>query len=410
MNLNRYKEVESFLFKQLPMYQRVGPKAFKKDLNNIKALSDLLGNPHTKFKSIHVAGTNGKGSTCFFIASVLHQLGYKVGLYTSPHYKDYRERIKINGQKISKQFVKRFVKQLDNKGVFDSESRPSFFEITVAMAFQYFAEEEVDYAVVETGLGGRLDSTNIVMPNVSTITNIGLDHTNFLGNTLEKIAGEKAGIIKKNIPVIIGRKQTETAAVYSKKAKQTGSALVYAEDVLFDLNKVIPKNIPPFQRENFRTALVTIQTILPETTQSMFRKAWSERLLEWGYLGRYQYIGHSPRILLDSAHNKMGLSQLFEQIQKEDYANLHIVLGVVGDKDLSRVLPLFPSEARYYFTQAKIPRALDKNKLKDLAAEYHLHGRCYNSVRGALAYARRRASDDDLILVTGSIFTVAEIV
>ncbi len=410
MNLNRYKEVETFLFKQLPMYQRVGPKAFKKDLNNIKSLSALLDNPHTKFKSIHVAGTNGKGSTCFFIAAVLHQLGYKVGLYTSPHYKDYRERIKINGQKVSKRFVKRFVKQLKAKGVFESDSQPSFFEITVAMAFQYFAEEEVDYAVVETGLGGRLDSTNIVMPIVSTITNIGLDHTNFLGNTLEKIAAEKAGIIKHHVPVIIGRKQNETKSVFGKKTKQTGSALVYAEDVQFELDKVIPKDIPSFQRENFLTALVTIRTIIPKTTQVTFRKAWSGKLLEWGYLGRYQYIGDSPRILLDSAHNKMGLAQLFTQIEKEDFAKLHIVLGVVGDKDLSRVLPLFPKEATYYFAQAQIPRAMEKNKLKDLASEYHLHGKCYNSVRSALAYAKKRAEHDDLILITGSIFTVAEVV
>ena len=230
MNLNRYNEVESFLFRQLPMYQRVGAKAFKKDLSNIKALASLLDNPQNSFKSIHIAGTNGKGSTRFFIASALDQLGYKVGLYTSPHYKDYRERIKINGQKSSKSFIKTFVKKLVSKKVFEQKNRPSFFEVTVAMAFQYFADEEVDYAVIETGLGGRLDSTNIVTPIISTITNIGLDHTNFLGNTLEAIATEKAGIIKKGVPVIIGRRQLETESVFVKKARESQSPISFAED------------------------------------------------------------------------------------------------------------------------------------------------------------------------------------
>ncbi len=410
MNPNRYNEVESFLFRQLPMYQRVGAKAFKKDLSNIKALASLLDNPHRKFKSIHIAGTNGKGSTCFFIASALHQLGFKVGLYTSPHYKDYRERIKINGEKISKSFVKQFVKRLVERQVFDQDNRPSFFEVTVAMAFQYFADEDVDYAVIETGLGGRLDSTNIITPIVSTITNIGLDHTNFLGNTLNAIAGEKAGIVKPRVPVIIGRRQKETESVFVKKANKSKSPITFAEDQDYELDKLIPKSIPDFQLENCRTALATIKAILPNSDGAQIKKAWNTKINEWGYLGRYQIVNKRPRIILDSAHNKMGLSQLFTQLSQEKYQALHIVMGVVSDKDLSSVLPFFPKVAHYYFSQAKIPRALDKDILKKKAANYNLTGQSYTSIRTAFAMAKRKANKRDLILVTGSIFTVAEVV
>lgn len=410
MNLNRYNEVESFLFRQLPMYQRVGAKAFKKDLSNIKALASLLDNPQNSFKSIHIAGTNGKGSTCFFIASALDQLGYKVGLYTSPHYKDYRERIKINGQKISKSFIKTFVKKLVGKKVFEQKNRPSFFEVTVAMAFQYFADEEVDYAVIETGLGGRLDSTNIVTPIISTITNIGLDHTNFLGNTLEAIATEKAGIIKKGVPVIIGRRQLETESVFVKKARESQSPISFAEDKNYSVSKLIPKSIPTFQFENYNTALATIRAILPNTDDTQIQEAWHTRIKQWEYLGRYQIVQNSPRIILDSAHNKMGLTHLFLHLTKEKYTKLHIVIGVVSDKDLSSVLPLFPKNACYYFSQAKIPRALDMNILEDQAKQVGLTGKSYATIRTAYAIAKRKATKNDLILVTGSIFTVAEVV
>jgi len=407
--LRNYKETESFLFSQLPMYQRVGPKKFKVDLKNIKSLSKSIGDPHKDFKSIHVAGTNGKGSTSFFLATLLDAQGYKTGLYTSPHYRTYRERTKVGGKLIKKSFVVSFVNALIKKGVFESSLKPSFFEITVAMAFAYFKEEQVDFAIIETGLGGRLDSTNIIRPELSLITNIGMDHTNFLGNTLNKIAKEKAGIIKPEVPVVIGKRQKETEKVFHSKAKDKNSKLIYAEDFKPRIPKNIVNDFPEYQLENMRTALVGLETINLRATQNDLTKAWTKGLKKWGFLGRYMKVINETLEIYDSAHNREGLEVLFKEIRKESYINLHIVMAVVADKELDKVLPLFPSNAQYYFSQAKIPRALKKEELLKQGLKHQLKGKPYSTIRKALAAARRRASKQDLILVTGSIYTVAEV-
>lgn len=409
--LTKYKEIESFLFRQLPMFQRIGDKAFKKDLKNIKYLDEYLGNPHKNFKSIHIAGTNGKGSTSFFIASALHQAGYKVGLYTSPHYKDYRERIKVDGQMVSKSFVKSFVNRLIADNIFQSEIKPSFFEISVAMAFEYFKISKVDIAIIETGLGGRLDSTNIITPELSVITNIGFDHTNFLGNTIPKIAKEKAGIIKKGKPVIIGRKQSLTHSVFKAIASKRKTRLSYAKKHKLpeQLQRLINK-FPNYQKENFQSAFAAIKLFDDSISVSTILSSWKSGLKKWGYIGRYSFIQKNPRVLADSAHNKDGIKVLMDEVNKEKFSNLHIVLAVVNDKDLNSVLPLFPKSARYYFSQAKIPRALPKEELKKKAEEFQLIGKSYVSVKTALSIAKRQAKKTDLILVAGSIFTVAEVV
>ncbi len=408
MNITRYKDIEAFLFKQLPMFQRVGPKAFKTDLKNIEYLDALVDHPHRHFKSIHIAGTNGKGSTSFFIASLLSAAGYKVGLYTSPHYKSYRERIKVDGMMIPKRAVKSFVNGLIGQGVFDLKEKPSFFEITVAMAFNHFKEEQVDYAVIETGLGGRLDSTNVITPVLSVITNIGYDHMNFLGTTLPEIAGEKAGIIKKEIPVIIGRKQKETSAVFAKKAQARNSRLMYAETNLVPAS--IHQLFPDYQKENLNLAVAALGEIGISLPQEKVKQALSIGLAQWGYMGRFQRIDSEPTIIADSAHNEMGISTLFEEVKKLEFRKLHIVIGVVSDKDLGLVFPYFPKEAKYYFAAAKIPRAMKAQALCDEAAQAELYGKTYLSIARALAAAKLSAQQDDLILVTGSIFTVAEVV
>ena len=393
------------------MFQRVGPKAFKKDLKNIQHLSQYLGHPHQSYKTIHIAGTNGKGSTSFFIATALHQMGYKVGLYTSPHYKDYRERIKVDGQMISKAYVKRFVNQLIEDKVLDGKYKPSFFEITVGMAFDYFREMNVDYAVIETGLGGRLDSTNIITPELSVITNIGLDHTQFLGDTLPLIAGEKAGIIKKGIPVVIGRRQKETHTVFTKVAKSHKTKLQYAETMDSVLSiKGLKSAFPKYQLENLQTAYASLKSLLPKVTKAVMSKAWQDGLQEWGYMGRYMRVSSKPTIIYDSAHNIDGITTLFQELKNEKYNHLHIVLAMVGDKDQSKVLKLFPQEAIYYFSQASIPRAMSRDILKHTANLHGLNGKSYTTVRKALSVAIKSAATDDLILVAGSIFTVSEVV
>ncbi len=394
------------------MYQRMGPKVIRKiDLNNIRRLSELLGDPHRTFKSIHIAGTNGKGSVSFYLASALHELGYDVGLYTSPHYKHYRERIKVNAEFITKDYIKKFVAELIAKGVFNWKAKPSFFEITVAMAFCYFRDCQLDYAVIETGLGGRLDSTNIVTPEISVITNIGLDHTNFLGNTLELIAGEKAGIIKKDIPVIVGRRQDETKKVFSKKTKSTHSELEYADQWI--LSSDVKKHFNSFQDwqlENMRTAYATLAKMNIKVTSKDLINAWTKGLKNWGYVGRYQWLSRRPRVLTDSAHNTMGISGLVKNLEKETYKQLHIILAIVGDKDPSRILSMLPTDAEYYFSQAKIPRAMPKESLQKHAEVHGLIGKCYTTIPRALAATKKRSQKGDLILVTGSIFTVAEVV
>lgn len=398
------------MFKQLPMFQRVGSKAFKKDLKNIKALDRYLKHPHRSYDTIHIAGTNGKGSTSFFLASILSELGYKVGLYTSPHYKDYRERIKVNGQMISKSYVKSFVNKLIEDNILSGDLRPSFFEITVAMAFSYFRQEKVDIAVIETGLGGRLDSTNIIQPKISVITNIGMDHTNFLGNTLRSIAKEKAGIIKKNTPVVIGRRQKETHPVFSQKANKMNANMTYANKSSRLLTEAILSNFPDYQKENILTALSTIKKLAIRPTETQIKNALTEGLRDWGFLGRYMNISDHPKIIFDSAHNIDGIRTLMHQIGKEWYDDLHIVIAMVGDKDQSPIIKLLPRDANYYVSQAKIPRAMHRDKLAQLLLTNGLSVTSYTTVPRAFAAAKRKASASDLVLVAGSIFTVAELV
>lgn len=429
-----YKETVKYLFSQLPMFQRVGPKAFKKDLNNILKLADALGNPQNNFQSIHIAGTNGKGSTAHILAAIMQKRGFKTGLYTSPHYRDFRERIKINGQYISEKGIISFVEQ--NKILFE-KIKPSFFEISVAMAFDYFSKENVDIAIIETGLGGRLDSTNIITPLLSVITNISYDHTNFLGETLTEIAGEKAGIIKPNIPVVIGEKHPETIPVFSDKAKKENAPIYFAEYTfevkpvsrnlthsyfnIFKNGKLYCQNLPVnlhghYQTKNLTTALKTIEILDEKHPQFCAKKTdlkWaglSEIKSLTNFIGRWQILGQNPTILCDSAHNKAGISLIINQIQQLDFKKLHIILGFVFDKPLDEVLNLFPKEAKYYFAKPNIPRGLEAKKLKSKAADFELKGRAYVSVKNALKAAKRAADNGDLVYIGGSIFVVAEVV
>ena len=421
------------MFCQLPMYQRLGQLAFKKNLNNILALCKAMDQPHQQFPSIHIAGTNGKGSTAHLLSAVLQASGLKVGLYTSPHYRDFRERIKLNGNYISEKEVIDFVDC--HKSLFES-IQPSFFEITVAMAFNYFAKSKIDIAVIETGLGGRLDSTNIVHPVLSIITNISFDHQQMLGNTLPKIAGEKAGIIKKSIPVVIGEEQQETKMVFEKKAKKEGAPIYFANRKFtikhlksdrscsyFNVEKHHKKWLSDlavnlhgsYQQKNIVSALEAIDQInklerFPKLDEKIIRKGFKNLRNLTNFKGRWQVIGHQPTILCDSAHNENGIQSVCEEIRKMKYNRLHIVLGMVKDKSIEKLLTLFPKDACYYFAKADIPRGLDANLLKAQATLAGLKGRTYISVANALKAAKRNAHPDDLIFIGGSTFTVAEII
>ena len=390
------------------MYQRQGKTAFKKKLTNILALSKHLDFPEKKFKSIHIGGTNGKGSTSHMLASILQESGYKVGLYTSPHLKDFRERIKVNGTCIRKNCVINFIKR--NKPFLEKQGL-SFFEMTVGMAFEHFAKKEVDIAIIEVGLGGRLDSTNIILPEISVITNIGLDHTQFLGETLAEIAFEKAGIIKPNTPVVIGELQTETLAVFKKKASKENAELVLAKNFKGEILHSDLKG--KYQVHNIRTALQTI-AILKEKDFSISNLNITNGLLNvvknTGLQGRWQILSEKPKIILDTAHNKEGLTYTMQQLSEEKYNKLHIVLGVVDDKNLNNIFPLFPTKPTYYFCQANVPRALDKEILAKKANHFNLLGNTYSSVQTALQNAIENASIDDVIYVGGSTFVVAEVV
>ncbi|MFT5754840.1 MAG: dihydrofolate synthase/folylpolyglutamate synthase [Flavobacterium sp.] len=402
-----YQETTDWLFNQLPMFQQQGASAYKKDLSNTIALVNHLNNPENRFKSIHVAGTNGKGSTSSMLASILQEAGYKVGLYTSPHLKDFRERIKINGQEITEDYVVQFVKK--NK-LFFEQHELSFFEMTVGLAFQYFADEKIDVAIVEVGMGGRLDSTNIITPLVSVITNIGLDHTQFLGNTLELIAAEKAGIIKKNIPVVIGEYLAETKNVFIEIALKNNSPIYYAKD---NNSQDLPcALLGDYQIQNKKTVLQTIELLNNHFTIS--EQAVKDGLLDvvknTGLLGRWQQIGENPTVICDTAHNAHGLEIVMKQIQKQKFKQLHIVLGVVNDKDLDSILPLFPKKAFFYFCKLNISRGLEATSLKQTAESYGLIGVVCNSVSEAYILARLEANEDDLIYVGGSTFVVAEII
>jgi dihydrofolate synthase/folylpolyglutamate synthase len=403
-----YPETLNWLFNQLPMYQLQGASAYKKDLTNVHLLMDYLGHPEKKLQCIHVAGTNGKGSSSHMLASVLQEAGYKVGLYTSPHLKDFRERIKINGVMIPEDFVCDFVNQ--HQSFFEANDM-SFFEMSVGLAFDYFAKEKIDIAVIEVGMGGRLDATNIILPLVSVITNIGLDHTQFLGNTLAAIASEKAGIIKSNIPVVIGEFTTETQPIFLAKAKENKSDLYFASDLI--TTEYLSDLIGDYQVNNKKTVVQTLavlnqQTVF-KTTESHWKSGLSQVVKNTGLQGRWQQLSELPKTICDTAHNTHGLTIVLNQIQKETFDQLHFVLGVVNDKDLDEVLPLFPKNAEYYFCKPNIPRGLEATVLAQKAAQFGLNGKIYNSVSAAYAKAKQNAQPTDFIYVGGSTFVVAEI-
>jgi len=428
-----YDETLRFLYSQLPMYQRQGKAAYKEDLSNTLVLDNYFEHPHRQFKTIHIAGTNGKGSTSHMLASILQSAGYKVGLYTSPHLKDFRERIKINGNFIPKDVVTRFVEKA--KPVID-EIQPSFFELTVLMAFDYFKKEKVDIAVIETGMGGRLDSTNIITPVLSIITTIGFDHTKFLGNTLPKIANEKAGIIKSNIPVVIGDKSDETKFIFIDKAKKENAPLSFATEFFqidyvlqaveeYQVFNVKQKNsivyrdlkldlLGNYQQKNLLTVLTAIETLKSfeslQISNDAIYEGLSNVITNTGLLGRWQVLSYNPTIVFDVAHNKDGLQSVFSQVANTPYKRLHIVAGFVNDKMIDDILPLFPENAQYYFCEADIPRALPLNDLLRKAKQYNLNGLGYGSVKLAFETAQKNADNYDMILVTGSTFVVAEVV
>ncbi|MEO6036760.1 MAG: Mur ligase family protein [Saprospiraceae bacterium] len=464
-----YRETLDYLYRQLPMYHRIGPAAYKNDLTNTLALCAHLGNPQDKFRSVHVAGTNGKGSVSHLLAAVAQAAGLKTGLYISPHYKDFRERIKINGQYIARQGVVDFIGR--HREVIEA-IQPSFFELCVAMAFDHFAREHVDLAIIEVGLGGRLDSTNVITPLLSVITNISYDHQHLLGDTLPLIAGEKAGIIKPGVPVVIGETQAESAPVFLARAAAMGSPIVFADqhftaiekngsdwqttvyDVFRD-GKMYLENLEvdaagPYQARNLATVLQALEELgnaeygmrnaelsqpleparnitnetrghhpsspiphsafpIPHSLLPFVREGVGRLRELTRFQGRWQVIGQQPTVLCDSAHNEAGLRLAFERINQLPFRRLHVVTGFVNDKALETVLGLYPTEAKYYFAKADIPRALDAGLLREKAAAFQLQGRAYTSVRRALAAARRAAGAEDLVVVIGSIFLVGEV-
>lgn len=403
-----YKETTSWMFSKLPMYQSHGKSAYKEDLHRTELLVSHLKNPHHNFKSVHVGGTNGKGSTCHMIASVLQNSGYKVGLYTSPHLKDFRERIRINGNKISKKNVVNFIHE--NKSFLEL-NKLSFFEMTVGMAFDFFSEEQVDIAIIEVGLGGRLDSTNVIMPLLSIITNIGMDHTQFLGDTLQKIAFEKAGIIKYNTPVVIGEFQEDIVHVFNEKASKMNSQISFANQLIRNPIECSLKG--SYQKSNVKTAQLALNILISKgfnISKSSLKLGFSNVQKSTGIKGRWQILGTQPKIICDTAHNKDGLSLVFNQLARENFNNLHVVLGFVNDKSLESIITIFPVNAQYYFCRPNIARGLDSSELKKLFLRNNLKGKSYSSVTKAFSEAKASAKKNDLIFVGGSTFVVAEVV
>ncbi|MBI4931166.1 MAG: bifunctional folylpolyglutamate synthase/dihydrofolate synthase [Bacteroidetes bacterium] len=404
-----YSDTLAYLYSRLPMYQRIGAAAYKANLDNTLAICKLLGNPENKFKSVHIAGTNGKGSVSHMLASVLQCAGYKVGLYTSPHLKDFRERVKINGKMISKNYVEDFVTKY--KSEFE-KIKPSFFEWTVGLAFEYFAKEKVDIAIIETGLGGRLDSTNVITPLLSIITNISYDHQNLLGDTLDKIALEKAGIIKKNGIVIIGEKQKETKKIFENKSKEMNALLLYAED--FSNAKRIECGLKgDYQKKNIPTVLLASEMLHPfgfEINRKAIAKGLKEVCKLTGLRGRWDVFSKKPFIVADIAHNEAGIKEVFKQVKQIPHEKFHIVFGTVNEKDIRKILSLLPKKATYYFCKANIPRGLDEKILAEEAKKIGLKGETYSSVKQALNSAKKNASAKDFILITGSAFVVAEVI
>ncbi|QEC66380.1 bifunctional folylpolyglutamate synthase/dihydrofolate synthase [Panacibacter ginsenosidivorans] len=425
-----YKETIAYLYDTLPMFSRIGAAAYKKDLTNTIALCEILDNPHEKFKSIHIAGTNGKGSTSHMLAAVLQTAGYKTGLYTSPHLKDFRERIKVNGEMCEQSFIVDFVEKIKPH---IETIQPSFFEITVAMAFEYFALQKVDVAVIEVGLGGRLDSTNVIAPEISVITNIGWDHMNLLGNTLEQIAYEKAGIIKENIPVVVGEFLPETKSVFEKVAAVKNAQLIFAQEKRYaiewkyDHHKLLATVVDKhndeheeyaldltgiYQTKNLVTVLEALQLLQTKgwnISDKQIKEALSKTKKLTGLHGRWELIHENPAVILDVGHNEDGIKQIVEQLELSTYNQLHIIIGMVKDKAVEKVLSLLPKFASYYFTKAQIPRALPENELAQRATAIGLQGKEFPEVNLALTEVLTHAHKDDLILVCGSVFLVGEV-
>ncbi len=425
-----YKQTIDYLFTRLPMFSRIGAAAFKKDLTNTLALCESLGNPQKKFRSIHIAGTNGKGSVSHMLAAIFQTAGYKTGLYTSPHLKDFRERIKVNGEMVDQDFVIDFTERI--KPMID-QLEPSFFEITVAMAFEYFALQEVDIAIIETGLGGRLDSTNIIKPELSVITHIGWDHMNMLGDTLEKIAIEKAGIIKENVPVVIGELLPETESIFNQISKQKNASLTIAShsrqatDWKWEKHELIVEVAGAHHTDHRKyhldlTGIYQVKNLLTvlEACTQLHQAGWNideEKIQQGlkqvkkltGLHGRWEIIHQSPTVVLDVAHNIDGIRQLLQQVEITDHQQLHIIIGMVRDKEIDEILSLLPKEAEYYFTKAQIPRALPEEALQKKASRYKLQGKTFSNVNIALYAASVNAGKKDMIVVCGSIFLVGEI-
>ena len=413
-----YQETLDYMFSQLPMYHRIGAAAYKADIQPTIDMMEALGNPELKFKSIHVAGTNGKGSVSHFLASILQEAGYKVGLYTSPHLVDFRERIRINGEMIPQQEVVDFVER--NRQLF-ADLKLSFFEMTVGMAFDYFAQEKVDIAVVEVGMGGRLDSTNVILPELSVITNIGLDHTQFLGDTLEKIAVEKAGIIKEGVPVVVGETQPETEPVFRRIATEHFAPITFADQhyVVDDISRYTEELTGEYQKKNIATVLEAVEVLNScsrfTISNSQLQRGLSRVVTNTHLHGRWQTIGTEPLTICETAHNEPGIRAMMDKLKSMDFKRLHLVYGCVNDKDFRSILHLLVAQFTssnfqfsFYFTQPSVPRRLPVADLQAAAGEMGIEGPGYGNVKEAIAAARKVAGHDDLVLVTGSIFLVAD--
>lgn len=402
-----YQETIDFLFNQFPAYQKDGSSAFKPGLERVIQLSALVENPHEKTKTIHVAGTNGKGSCSHMLASILQESGLKVGLFTSPHLKDFRERIKINGKEIDEDYVIEFVQNLRTQA---TEIAPSFFEYTTIMAFKYFADQAVDIAIIETGLGGRLDCSNIIQPELSIITNIGLDHQQFLGPDITAIAGEKAGIIKHNTPVVVGREQPETQKVFSKKAALEKAELTYSNDEALQIELDLKGN---YQIENAKTVITATRKLIElgwRITNENIQVGLENVIQNTGFRGRWQQLETKPTIVCDTGHNEDGIQWIVKQLKLQQFEQLHIVWGMVNDKDSGKILKLLPKTAHYYWCAPQINRALSSDLLQTSALAFNLKGNCFNSVKEALEAAKSAAHPNDFIFIGGSTFVVAEVV
>lgn len=430
-----YQQTLDYLYAQLPMFHRIGPAAYKANLDNTLALAEYLGNPHKNFKTIHIAGTNGKGSVAHLLASVFQEAGYKTGLCTSPHLKDFRERFRINGKKIPEQFISDFVSQ--HKDFFQT-LKPSFFELTMAMTFDYFAKEKVDIAIMETGLGGRLDSTNIITPEVSVITNVGLDHTNLLGNTIEAIAGEKGGIIKTGIPAVIGKSRPEASKVFEQIALKVGTEILFVEQhYLIESSSLENREYQPllqlsvnskgstrvvesaltgtYQKENILTAVAVVDIInrdgVFQLPDEALKAGLKNVIRNTGIAGRWQILERNPLVICDTGHNADGIRSIMENIGQTPHRHLHFVLGMMNDKDISGIISLLPIDnTTYYFCKPDVPRGLNTDILRQTAEQSGLKGKDYNSVTLAFAAARSAAAKGDLVFVGGSTFVVAEVV